>query len=478
MFARRKYRELYIQSINSVAFITIALYLFRLILVVLGDTSTAGTLWKASKIFILIEIILCTFAIFQDKKNGFSSLKYDYYRNLVKNPEFIMFASLTTWTVISILYNNIFVDSNLIDLNHGAMFEILFSLVILFPLGLYYSKNKPSKTITKLVHAFLIIFVFVGAWIFINSIQLKSLYAFNDAEIGMTRAYGNLRLIFNCNPNTTGQYTLIFSLIYIFFSIYCKGILRLVYIIGAFVFYMLLMLTGCRAALVGFLLGVGLFIGIISFVTNKKSIKEKIIVSLVSVFVFILISLLLRRFAFFLIEIFSGVEKENDIIIRDLNLTYSSGRIEIWITSLKASVTSVGNFVFGTTPKNVPNLIYSLMGGDHPMYTHNQFFEMLVGTGIIGLSFFTIWMFFTARSCLHIGLKEKNISLYKKFVPFMILCCFISNMFEAYLLYKGIFMGSVFVFLCGWVSGIDERCWQTQYKSDSQGLIDSNTDKL
>ena len=210
------------------------------------------------------------------------------------------------------------------------------------------------------------------------------------------------------------------------------------------------------------MVSLGIFIGMIPFYPNAlgnhikvSRKKSKIIISLVGVVLTIALLLIIRRFAFWLLETISSTVAGNktDIIVRDLNLTYSSGRGIIWLYSLKASVSSIGNAIFGTSPAGVIDYMGIISNGANPQYTHNQILEVLVEAGYIGLIIFLAWLFVIARKSIQIGVLSKDADFRKRFIPLIVLSCIISNMFESILLFYPFLMGEIFVFLCGYISG-------------------------
>ena len=175
-------------------------------------------------------------------------------------------------------------------------------------------------------------------------------------------------------------------------------------------------------------------------------------------------ALLLRKAAYFLIDIFSDYsDNSQETLVRKLNLPYSPGRIALWGYSFKASFYSVGNFFFGSTPNGVGKMIGVVSKGISYQYSHNQFLEILVSTGYIGVLLFVIWLFGIAKNSIQIVFFGKNIQIYKRFIPFIVLGCIVSNMFEATLMFQPFFMGNMFIFLCGWISGFSQEL-QTKQK--------------
>jgi len=111
----------------------------------------------------------------------------------------------------------------------------------------------------------------------------------------------------------------------------------------------------------------------------------------------------------------------------------------------------IHHFLFGVTTAGVYDTLEAFAQGFYGVYTHNQFLEVAVSSGVPNLILYMIWLVLICKNCLRIGLSSvQNISLGERLIPIIILCLVVANLPEGRLIGHSYMPGNVFFLLCGW----------------------------
>ena len=218
--------------------------------------------------------------------------------------------------------------------------------------------------------------------------------------------------------------------------------------------YIVLVLSNSRGAFVGFICAAGVMAGACFFYCTCSSVKKRVVLSCVISAVAFCGFLALRSVVIFSFDTIRTIVSEGETAIpsaeRDLELSYLSGRGDIWECALKAMISDVKTFFFGVTQGNVNETIGVMSNGRFVMYTHNQILEVGLAIGVPGMLLFVGWLMLIARDCWEISFKKNSLSIINRLIPFVVLYLVLSNMVEAIIFFKGRFTECIFMVVCGW----------------------------
>lgn len=401
----------------------------------------------------------------------------------------IVLSVLTVLILVSCLINDIVSNENLLLKNQEHVLDVMVSIFIFFPLGRYFSGNRiPQRLVVflKLSLATLTIFMVIILILIYSGTNL--MYGF---ESGVGMQYYRRRLSINSNPNTVGAYSGMIFLICVFMSIKKKKIARFLYIAASFIHFCILIYSNSRGAFVAVLSSLFLIFGLIYYygiyglleknkqgdiqqykndinlgIKRKIDYKKLFISSLCGILS--IIALLILRYI--LLKIYDVFVSSGGTVVRDLDITYTSGRGKIWKASLELVLLNAKNFICGVSPANVESEIDTYMNFGQGIYTHNQFLEIFVSCGIIALVSYIVFLIRIAIDSLKIAVLQvpkwnfessadniRRFNIYddswiKKVLPTIILYLVVFDLTEACLLYYGFMIGYVFFLLCGWCS--------------------------
>ena len=123
----------------------------------------------------------------------------------------------------------------------------------------------------------------------------------------------------------------------------------------------------------------------------------------------------------------------------------------IWSNAVELMTDNLQNALIGVSPKRLSNVLGKKIGAENDIYTHNQFLEVGLATGIPSLIIFIVFLILLARKCIIIGFSGNWGDTWKnKVIPLIILSLVIGNLMEALLLYHNYFSGCIFILLAGW----------------------------
>ena len=296
--------------------------------------------------------------------------------------------------------------------------------------------------------------------VLITIFQGKVIYTANGGMIGMQK-YQFLYL--NCYYNTTGMWEVVFVPACFYMLLKSKPIwMKTVYGLACLINFAILTLSNSRTATYSVMIGLAVMcgIGVYSLLTQKKNM-QRILFGVAAGAGMLLLQYLLRKGIFELywhaVRSFAGDGAlQISGKIRDLSdstVSTFTGRTDIWKYSIQGMFNLARNAVFGVSPAGVIPTITEISNGKwKDVYTHNQFLEIGLANGVVGLGIFIAWFALVVRDMWRMVFvrKEKTVLLC---IPVMILTLALANFFEATLVYYGFISSYAFFFLCGILHG-------------------------
>ena len=389
---------------------------------------------------LLIPLCLVRLFVSIDRKEF-----WNYIKSLLCKEQILLIAMFVL-SVLSVIVSYPGTNDNWVSMNKEYLFDFGIAVFIFFPLGRYLYKYDSSKIIKFLFRAFIVLNSLLMIWIIVAVFQHKTIQLLNNCEISMGQ-----QLQINCNPNRVGMYMLIVFFVSILASFYVSGILKYIYWFSAVICFLILLLSNSRASFIGTVCGIALAVGIYFFSKMQCLKLWQRWCILIGTMVISAVLLILFRSLFF--TVYESTFVSETTVIRDLDPTSTSGRIDIWIKSIKTVFSDAKSILIGASPAGTSDAINIYVGTQKIVNSHNQFIEIALATGIPGLIVFIIWTLFLAKNCIFLDLN-KNIAVdYKiKFATVIILAIMVNNLAEARLFYSGQLMGVGFAVLAGWVT--------------------------
>ncbi|MBR0391876.1 MAG: O-antigen ligase family protein [Oscillospiraceae bacterium] len=366
------------------------------------------------------------------------------------------------WYVISCLIMTVKHHGDWVSYNNGALLDTLICVAICYPIGRALAKGEGGKVFLGISH------ILILAWAVIMIITLIAIFQGNTLRLPNGRSFRmqGSSLLLNCNRNTTGLWSMVFFIGSVCMIIHCKRALwKGIYIISSVVNYFILALSASRTSQLSTALAVLGIVGIMLWVklpSGIKSFKRFMIAGCAGLLSAILIWVM-RSPVFWLLHLTTGgVQTAEARDFMNTGAKFLNGRIEVWDYFLKGWTSSIQVFLTGVTPASCTSLISEMSNGRWSTYTHNQFLEIGVDTGLIGLGIFGFWFIRVIIQCWKLYFKEKN-KTYRLLIPWFIALLMVSNMFEATLLFYRFMTAYLFFILCGMMS-----VPSSELKSDTQ----------
>lgn len=338
------------------------------------------------------------------------------------------------------------------SMNRDFLFDMAGQVLILFPLGCWVARHRNGRAFRLPAHAFTVIFMVLEIWILIRTFTNRPIMLANGGGIGIDE---NLSLIINCNRNTTGLWGYCYFFLCLWLAVTSPKGLKPLYLLGMLVNLTVIALSMSRASLYSNCLLMGLFVAI-GFLYQKKfrlrngktQIPGSILLGVAAAVTFYFFNSLL--YSVYLkvsnIQELLGI----DASAREFFDATLSGRMEIWLASLKALTYDARSFFFGVSPVGIYYRMDELV--QLQMYTHNQILEFGVGCGVPAMILFIVYgvrMFLqSVRICFRSGNRDLRYTMAS-------LCCFLmlmGNMFEATLYGYHYLSGMIYMVACGYLA--------------------------
>lgn len=390
-------------------------------------------------------------------------------RSAIRRPsvEQMLLIALLVWYAVSCVAMTMMFNGNWIAMNVEPYFDVCVSALILFPLGRAMARKGVRELPKMLLQIALLLWTLAMVWVLAHVLNNAILDTPSGGQIGMT---ANIALSLNCHYNTTGAIESVFTMLCCCMVIWCRRpALKALYVLAALINYVVLILSNSRTALLATAIAFAMLIGLTVYCRFRKAtVWRRILLSVASAVIVLLIFMALRTLVFYLHESIthlrallgqssgesartSGARSLTDSTTRTIN-----GRTDIWLIALKAMVYDVQKFIFGVTPVSVVSMLRTVSDGAIDVYTHNEFLEVGMALGFPGLCLFVAWTICILRDAFRMLFvrKERISSLV---IIAVVVALAIGNLTEATLLFYGFITGSIFFLLCGWISARGEK---------------------
>ena len=316
----------------------------------------------------------------------------------IKEPSVLLFAGFLLyflWYVTGLLYTN--------DLNNGVLLIFRRLSFIVFPFVLIYPGDTVKKKIGLLLKIFslsTLLYILICFCIaVIRSVYFsKGTFTFNPhpPEFDYENYFFGPNFAFLQHPTYLAMYVLfsVFVSFESFFDVRLRKILKIFWLIAGIILLISLYFLSSRAGILTALILIPLYF-IIRFKDMKK-MWASILIIIVAIPLFIFSFLKNDRIKYFLPETSDTSFVEKFMI---------DNRIPIW----KSAINVIKhNLVFGVGPGDASNelqKVYKNAGYTEMYYdnlnAHNQYLEVLLGTGLIGfLIYISILSFIVYRAIL------------------------------------------------------------------------------
>lgn len=355
------------------------------------------------------------------------------------------------WFVVSCLIMTVIHHGDWVNYNNGVLLDTLICVGICYPVGRALAKGEGWKVFLGISHGLLLAWAVIMIITLIAVFQGNALYLPNGKTFRMQEG----SLLLSCNRNTTGLWSLVFFVGSVCMIIHCKRALwKAIYVVSSVINYFILALSASRTSQLSAAMAIFGMVGItlwLKLPSGIKSFKRFLIAGCAGMLSAVIIWYM-RSPVFWLLRLNTGGEQIAEA--RDFmntGLPFLGGREDVWAYFLKGWTSSIQIFLTGVTPASCTSLISEMSNGELSMYTHNQFLEIGVDTGLIGLGIFGFWFARVIIQCWKLYFKEKN-KTYRLFIPLFIAVLMAGNMLEATLLFYRFMTAYIFFVLCGMMS--------------------------
>ncbi len=328
-------------------------------------------------------------------------------------------------------------------------------LVMLFLLGRTAAAKGISKALKAVFHAFTSVWTLVTLYILILVFCNTGFVPPCGGYIGMV---DGASLQINGNRNFTGALSMTMLIICLIVAIATTvRAVRILYISYSVIYYVMLILSNSKTALIAAVCGFALIIGVVfcTFYKDRKASARVLIFAasaLISGAVFYLMRYPVYRLYSFIVSVFGGLEMDARVMI-DQSVSTFSNRTPIWMHSVEVIMTP-RLLLTGVTPAGVADALIEAFGGSmtSPPHCHNLILQVGASLGIPGLIAFLAWLTLVALRCLKI-LTDNPFKRTFMLVTGLILALMLDNMAERYSMFYMFFISYPFFFACGYVMG-------------------------
>lgn len=346
------------------------------------------------------------------------------------------------WMILSCLSMSVTYGNDWVHHNADPLLNAFVSCMVIFPLGYVLIREKPAAVGRGLFHAFILCWTAFILVVLIVVAQGKTMNLGNDLIV-----LNETGLEISCNRNHTGAWEMSFFLLSCLMVLRCRQpALKAVYGAAAAIHYVALILSNSRAPIYSVLLGWIALVGIGVFLhLDRQKRPHRLLIALAAAAAAGAAFILLRS------AVYSLFLREGRNLLGEDDVT--SGRLDIWECAWKGIVSSVRSFLFGFTPRSVPDMIAQTSNGRWPAsYSHNEFLEIAAGIGVPGLCVFGGWLFLLVRDTYRLFFVQKDRSL-RLALPVVVFALLLANMAEAHLLFYNHLSGYVFFLFGGMLHG-------------------------
>ncbi len=457
------------------AYLTLSIFIIRVVMcyIIRCNSALLGNMRRIEYAVIFLWATGCIIHVVTTLLSGDGTRKKELIRSLkaAASPEQLILVGILIWGIISCISMGAAYEGNWVSTNQYVMEDIAISVLIFFPMTMFFEKEDLKKLLFFCVHVMMLVITVLMAVVLWNMFQGKTIRV-PDGIIMMR----NGRLYINVHYNTAGAYAAFSAPACIVMATSEKRRWSKLFYISAFlIHWTILSLTQSITALVVGSFSVGALTALILIYSNKAkpSLRRVLIASICGTAVLV-IMWLSRQWIVLLYKACLPIDVVSDsgtaigatanstanVTVRDMsNYTTFNARVQLWKASIKAIMGNNGsestfrNSLFGYTFSGVIPVLKVLSGRGGGEYTHNQFLEMGVAMGIPAMLAYIAFTVIEAIVCLRIGLADRGrVTLAERMVPLLVLSLVIANLTEAMLMGNVYMPGCFFFILCGWCS--------------------------
>ena len=456
-------------------FFTILLGFFHIMVAlfqyVLGYTSFA----PYERWFGLLLVAVVTFSLLL-----FSVFSFDFRRKMISrlkvlcSYEQLFLIVLLLWFVLGCVILQQKKGLPYLKAADWLLFDTGISVLILFPLPRFISREKAYFLVDFILHFVLILYSIFTAWALWHVFHFSEPVLPSGNFLGMS---SRSQLYLGVYYNMTGAIACMMLGLSLYMIFSQKLLWKMLYGIFFLLHLVVLMLSDSRTAFLG-----GLFLIVCSTfcfswhcISNNKKIAfiQKLLFSL---FLSVLCGVLIWHLRFVITGGYAAIAQAHNIsgsallstvpaqlpvghvripavpiarkIVPDLN-----GRTDIWRAALKVIFSDPLTFFLGVTPVGLTEALVKIGGIKQQFYsTHNVFLDVAVKFGVpvaLGFIFFTVKIAFRCFCILFRAKRDSFKSIFM--IPIIIVTLFVLNLTEGYLVAYYCVQSSIFFLLCGWI---------------------------
>ena len=321
--------------------------------------------------------------------------------------------------------------------------DMFVSMLVLYPLGLFWGKKRDFRLLSVLIDLGAAIFTLLSVLALLSMVQKREPYVLLGHSFGLNDVQ---RLAVGANPNTAGAFSAFFlpALLYRFKSSRSPWWKAFCCFSGA-VCLVTLYFTNCRTSYIAAVVTAAAWVFAVLY-RRTKSRKLHALLILCA----LLISAAVCGLAYYLI-VRLGLWTEG---VRGGSILTLGSRIQIW----KATITELKSnrplSLRGCSLASTISYLRDLKIYKKTIYTHNQFLEIWLGQGAPALVLCVIWLIAVIRKSIPVLVSDSLRSAW--ILPLMLLNLFIGNLAEAMLLGLHHYTGSMFFLIAGYTVSMYE----------------------
>ncbi len=352
-------------------------------------------------------------------------------------------------------YTNIFLSADF------HLFDLCVCVFILFVMSAAAGYEKVKRYMDLLLHIIMLASTVFVLWALWNLFHLNIVTLPNGLQLGMTPKFTFYPGV-NQNIGASIGTAMVFIALYM---IAChRGWLRLVYAAVLLPHLYTVLMTGSRACYIALLAVIPAFVFLFVWhAASKAATAKRLILCCVCTAAAAAAMWLLRDGAF---QIFDRITHFSSYIDQEKKkepLFQDSGRISIWVSSLKIMFSSPKSFFFGTPlgliPSTIKETLIAIFGsGKEYAHAHNMILQTGLVAGVPGMLLLLAFLISLSVRCVRVGLDRQHNRMEGAYcLPLAVLGFMIVNMFEPFLLFYFSVMGCVFFLFSGWITALDRK---------------------
>ncbi|QGH36259.1 hypothetical protein GI584_20415 [Gracilibacillus salitolerans] len=327
-----------------------------------------------------------------------------------------LISNIISLLLIFLIWTNFLLSKRKLVFNNALLIYLMFFLLVI--ISIIFSINQDA-VIIQIRSLFFIFLVMISLVNYIDTIDklerfmvsfvysgsIASIYILLSSDFSTLIRFGDQL----GNVNSVGIIIGIAATFCIYFILEEK---KYWYILLLFIMVPTILLTGSRKALLFIILNMI----IILYFRNRKGFSNKIKFVVIGLFILLVISYLIFNVPIFYEIIGNRVENLISFIIEDSNEEAS--------INVRNQLTSFGLEMFKDQPltgygiDNYKYLLSSYGGGN--FYSHNNFIELLVGTGILGVLVFYLLHFVVLKDLFKTAKNNKYKTICYTFIAIII----------------------------------------------------------